>query len=130
MPNVVLQRCSALLLAHVSAQIALLLQALLHATVYMHTALHLAAICNASGTTATSTAEAVVEPDDGGDGWKFNIVMVLVAMFFGMMLTNWGVVQVCICMYSTLQQHLITATVGAEWSGGWQVAFSLLSTAC
>ena len=34
------------------------------------------------------------EPDDHGDGWKFNLVMVLVAMFFGMMLTNWGVVQV------------------------------------
>jgi hypothetical protein len=51
--------------------------------------------CNAPGTTATTAAE-VVEPDDGGDGWKFNIVMVLVAMFFGMMLTNWGVVQVCV----------------------------------
>ena len=36
----------------------------------------------------------VEEPDDHGDGWKFNLVMVLVAMFVGMMLTNWGVVQV------------------------------------
>ncbi|KAG5184707.1 serine incorporator/TMS membrane protein [Tribonema minus] len=33
------------------------------------------------------------EPDDHGDGWKFNIVMILLSMFFGMMLTNWGVVQ-------------------------------------
>mmetsp|Transcript_2696 Transcript_2696/g.4029 ORF Transcript_2696/g.4029 Transcript_2696/m.4029 type:complete len:447 (+) Transcript_2696:86-1426(+) len=33
------------------------------------------------------------EPVDYGDGWKFNIVMMLLSMFFGMMLTNWGVIQ-------------------------------------
>ncbi|CAM9823121.1 unnamed protein product, partial [Discosporangium mesarthrocarpum] len=39
-----------------------------------------------------SVADRVGEPEpkDGGQGWRFNIVMVLIAMYFGMMLTNWG----------------------------------------
>ncbi|CAM9570030.1 unnamed protein product [Scytosiphon promiscuus] len=27
---------------------------------------------------------------DGGLGWRFNVVMVLISMYYGMMLTNWG----------------------------------------
>ncbi|CAM9208609.1 unnamed protein product [Chrysoparadoxa australica] len=29
--------------------------------------------------------------DDGGEGWRFNLVLVLICMYFGMSLTNWGV---------------------------------------
>ncbi len=27
--------------------------------------------------------------DDGGDGWKFNLAMVLISFYVGMQLTNW-----------------------------------------
>ncbi len=34
--------------------------------------------------------ETEEEPvDDGGDGWKFNLSMVLISFYVGMQLTNW-----------------------------------------
>ncbi len=33
------------------------------------------------------------EPDDGGDGWKFNLAMVLISFYVGMQLTNWYVLR-------------------------------------
>lgn len=33
-------------------------------------------------------APVVVSPRN--QGWRFNVVMVLISMFYGMMLTNWG----------------------------------------
>eukprot|EP00904_Undaria_pinnatifida_P010895 jgi/Undpi1/6936/HiC_scaffold_21.g09410.m1 len=41
-----------------------------------------AAVTNGAG-------EGTVQ-DDGGLGWRFNVVMVLISMFYAMMLTNWG----------------------------------------
>ncbi|CAM9286446.1 unnamed protein product [Phaeothamnion confervicola] len=32
-------------------------------------------------------------PEDGGAGWKFNIVMALICTYFAMLLTNWGDIQ-------------------------------------
>ncbi|CAN0319945.1 unnamed protein product [Pylaiella littoralis] len=39
---------------------------------------------------AASAAPAGTPQSDGGLGWRFNVVMVLISMFYGMMLTNWG----------------------------------------
>ncbi len=33
----------------------------------------------------------IEELDDGGDGWKFNLAMVLISFYVGMQLTNWYV---------------------------------------
>lgn len=39
---------------------------------------------------APTTAGGAEPSSDGGLGWRFNVVMVLISMFFAMMLTNWG----------------------------------------
>lgn len=38
-------------------------------------------------------ASALPQVDDRGDGWKLNVVLVLLSMYWGMLLTNWGVNQ-------------------------------------
>ncbi|CBJ27137.1 conserved unknown protein [Ectocarpus siliculosus] len=40
--------------------------------------------------TPASAGTPSAAQSDGGLGWRFNVVMVLISMFFGMMLTNWG----------------------------------------
>eukprot|EP00903_Cladosiphon_okamuranus_P022771 g20963.t1 len=39
---------------------------------------------------AAEPAEGAPALSDGGLGWRFNVVMVLISMFYAMMLTNWG----------------------------------------
>lgn len=42
---------------------------------------------------ASAAGQGAVQ-DDGGLGWRFNVVMVLISMFYAMMLTNWGDINV------------------------------------